>query len=333
MTETGKPSVSVVMPVYNAERFVATAMQSVLAQSLSDFELLVVNDGCQDNSVKICQSLADRRTRILHQRNFGVSSTRNTGIANARGGIIALLDSDDIWAPEKLDRHVAHLRRRGDVGISYAGSKLIDEAGRSLGIYQRPILHGVTPRDVFCGQVIRNGWVPVLRREVLDEIAWRAPANGERLCYFDESFRQSEDVECWTRIALTSRWTFEGVPGELTSYRVNSRGISADVIRQLETWERAVAKVATYAPDFVATHGQEARGRELRYLARRAFRKRDRRLAFELALEALRTWPRLIRDEPVKTFVTLTACALLRIMPEHSSDQLLRALRRLHWER
>jgi glycosyltransferase involved in cell wall biosynthesis len=333
MTETGKPSVSVVMPVYNAERFVAKAMQSVLVQSFSDFELLVVNDGSDDNSVKICQSLADRRTRILHQKNHGVSSARNSGIAQARAGIIAFLDSDDIWAPEKLDRHVAHLRRRRDVGISYAGSKLIDEAGRSLGIYQRPVLHGVTPRDVFCGRVIRNGSVPVFRREVLDEIAWRASADGERLCYFDESFRQSGDVECWTRIALTSRWAFEGVPGELTSYRVNSNGISADVIRQLETWERACAKVATYAPDFVATHGQEARARELRYLARRAFRKRDRRLAFELALEALRTWPRLIRDEPGKTSLTFTACALLRIMPEHSSDQLLRALRRLNGER
>ena len=333
MTETGKPSVSVVMPVYNAERFVAKAMQSVLVQSLSDFELLVVNDGSDDNSVKICQNLADRRTRILHQKNQGVSSARNSGIAQARAGIIAFLDSDDIWAAEKLDRHVAHLRRRRDVGISYAGSKLIDEAGRSLGIYQRPVLHGVTPRDVFCGRVIRNGSVPVFRREVLDEIAWRASADGERLCYFDESFRQSGDVECWTRIALTSRWAFEGVPGELTSYRVNSGGISADVIRQLETWERACAKVATYAPDFVATHGQEARARELRYLARRAFHKRDRRLAFELALEALRTWPRLIRDEPVKTSLTLTACALLRIMPERSSDQLLRALWRLNGER
>lgn len=333
MTESRKPSVSVVMPVYNAERFVATAMQSVLTQSLSDFELLVVDDGSQDNSVEICQSLADQRTRILHQRNYGVSSARNTGIANARGGIIAFLDSDDVWAPEKLERHVAHFRRRPDVGISYASSKLIDEAGRFLGIYQRPVLHGVTPRDVFCGRVIRNGSVPVFRREVLDEIAWRTPANGERLCYFDESFRQSEDVECWTRIALTSRWAFEGVPCELTSYRVNSRGISADVIGQLESWERACAKVATYAPDFIAAHGKEARARELRYLARRAFSKRDRELAFKLVLEALRTWPQLIRDEPVKTAITLTACALLRIMSEHSFDQLPRALRRLRWER
>jgi len=98
MSETGTPSVSVVMPVYNAERFVGTAMQSVLVQSLSDFELLIVNDGSDDNSVKICQSLADRRTRILHQKNHGVSSARNSGIAQARARIIAFLDSDDIWA-------------------------------------------------------------------------------------------------------------------------------------------------------------------------------------------------------------------------------------------
>ena len=97
--------------------------------------------------------------------------------------------------------------------------------------------------------------------------------------------------------------------------------------------ERACAKVATYRPDFVAAHGKEARARELRYLARRAFSKHDRELALKLALEALRTWPQLIRDEPVKTSVTLTACALLRIMSEHSFDQLPRALRRLHWER
>jgi glycosyltransferase involved in cell wall biosynthesis len=333
MSETEAPSVSVVMPTYNAERFVATAIQSVLAQTFSDFELLVVDDGSLDNSVKICQSLADRRTRIIHQKNCGVSSARNTGIAHARAAIIAFLDSDDLWAPEKLEHHVAHLRSRPGVGISYAGAKLIDEAGRSLGIYQRPVLHGVTSREVFCGRAIRNGSVAVLRREVLDEIAWRELPGGERLCYFDESFRLAEDVECWTRIALTSGWVFEGVTGQLTSYRVNSRGISADVIRHLESWDRVCAKVATYAPDFIAAHGREARARELLYLARRAFRKRDRELSLKFALEALRTWPQLIRDAPIKTTATLTAGALLRTMSEDSFDRLLGGIRWFNGER
>jgi glycosyltransferase involved in cell wall biosynthesis len=331
MAEIEKPTVSVVMPVYNAERFLAIAMQSVLRQTFCDFELLVIDDGSQDNSAKICQSLADQRTRIIRQKNHGVSSARNSGIAQARAGIIALIDSDDVWAPEKLQRHVAHLRSRPDVGISYSGAKLIDEAGHSLGIYQRPVLHDVTPADVFCGRVIRNGSVPVFRREVLDEIACRIIDNGERLWYFDENFRQSEDVECWTRIALITRWVFEGVPGELTSYRVNSRGISADVIRQLETWEQVYAKVKTYAPDFIAAHGQEARGRELRYLARRAYSNRDGKLALKLALAAVRTWPRMLRDEPAKTSVTIAACALLRIMRTDLFD-LIPAWRR-RWER
>ncbi len=320
--ETKSPAISVVMPVYNAERFVAIAMKSVLGQTFCDIELLVIDDGSQDESVKICQGIADRRTRIIRQQNQGVSSARNTGITHARAGIIAFIDSDDVWAPEKLEHHISHLHRRYDVGISYCGAKLIDESGRSLGIYQCPVLYGVTPREVFCGQVIRNGSVPVIRRAVLDEMAWRTPARGDRFSYFDESFQQSEDVECWTRIALTSDWLFEGISGELASYRVNSRGISADVIRQLATWERVCAKVATYAPEFIAAHGQEARGRQLRYLARRACSNRDRKLALQLVLQALRTWPQMLRDEPIKTSVTVTACALLRMMPERSFHQL-----------
>jgi hypothetical protein len=208
------------------------------------------------------------------------------------------------------------LRSRRNVGISYAGAKPIDEAGRFLGICQRPLLSGITPRDVFCGRVIRNGSVPVFRREVLEETASSAPAGGKRLRFFDESLRQSEDVECWTRIALTSRWEFEGVPGELTSYRVNSHGISADAVRQFETWERVYAKIATYAPEFISAHGQEARGRQLLYLARRAFRNCESELAIQLACKALRTWPRLLRDEPLKTFTTLVACTLFAVSNE-----------------
>src|SRR5450631_666278 len=104
MAEPTKPCVSIVMPVFNAERFVTTAIRSVLAQSFSDFEFLVIDDGSEDHSLKICRHLAERRTRIITQKNHGVARARNTGIAEARGGIIALLDADDVWAPDKLVR-------------------------------------------------------------------------------------------------------------------------------------------------------------------------------------------------------------------------------------
>ena len=323
MLPASNPAVSVVMPVYNVERFVVQAVRSVLNQTFTDFELIIVDDGGSDRSIALCQAMADHRTRFVRQANRGLAGARNTGIAAARGAFIALLDSDDIFMPDKLALHVAHLRANPQVGISYAGAVLIDEEDRPIGVSQRPLLGPVTAKNVFCGQVICNGSIPVFRREALQDAA--LPPDGEgRTWYFDETLRRSEDVECWTRIALKTNWAFAGLPGALTQYRVNNGGLSADIIRQLDSWECVYAKIAAYAPDFIAEHGREARARELRYLARRGFQTRDRGLAFKLAWEALRTAPGPLLREPHKTLTTLAACWLLRLLPEAPFNFMLR---------
>jgi glycosyltransferase involved in cell wall biosynthesis len=325
MNSTRTPVVSVIVPVYNVERFVERAIRSVLEQSFTDFELIIVDDGGHDASMLLCDRLADDRTRILHQSNRGLAGARNTGIAEARGEFVALLDADDAWSPEKLALHVAHLQANPEVGISYSGSELIDESDNMLGIRQQPLLGRVEAHHVFCGQAIQNGSAPVFRREVLVEAALR-PDGTDRVWYFDETLRRSEDVECWTRIALRTKWKFAAIRGAHTFYRVNAGGLSADVIRQLDSWDRVAEKIATYAPDFTAAYGPEARARELRYLARRSFQARDRGLAFHLACEALRTCPRLLTREPRKTLTTLLACALLRLLPEGPFHLMARAL-------
>ncbi len=315
MHQNGAPAVSVIMPVYNVERFVRQSIVSVLNQTYTDFELIIVDDGGSDGSIALCRTLTDPRIQIIHQANRGLAGARNTGIAQAAGPIIALLDSDDCWLPEKLERHVAHLRAHPEVGVSYAGAALIDEDDKPIGISQRPRLGKVTARHVYCGQVVQNGSIPVFRRQALEDAAIRRPGD-QRVYYFDESLRRSEDVECWIRIALKTQWRFAGLPGDLTLYRVNAGGLSSDVIRQLESWERVNEKVAAYAPDFIAAHGREARARELRYLARRCFQIGDRGLALGMAIEGLGTWPNLLLREPRKTLTTLAACALLRFLPE-----------------
>ena len=325
MNPKNPPAVSVVMPVYNVERFVVQAVLSVLDQSFQDFELIIVDDGSRDHSIALCETWADHRTRIVHQVNAGLAAARNTGIAAARGEFVALLDSDDAWTQDKLARHVEALRANPTAGAAYAGSVLIDEGSRSIGIEQRPRLGAVTARQVFCCQVIQNGSSPVFRKAALEEAALR-PAGTDRVWYFDETLRRSEDVECWTRIALTTKWGFVGIPGAFTLYRVNQGGLSADVIRQLESWERAVEKITAYAPDFIAEHEPEARARELRYLARRCFQIRDRGLGFGFATASLRAWPQLVLREPVKTLTTLIACGLLRLLPDAPFNTLARAV-------
>ncbi|MCF8029825.1 MAG: glycosyltransferase family 2 protein [Desulfohalobiaceae bacterium] len=105
--------VSVVIPAYNRGHMLRRAAASVLSQTHAELELIIVDDGSTDNSVRGLRSWSDRRLRILRQQRKGVSSARNLAIAQARGDMIALLDSDDVWMPDKLERHLAFQAQTG----------------------------------------------------------------------------------------------------------------------------------------------------------------------------------------------------------------------------
>ena len=138
------PSFSVVVPLYNTQRYIAEALESVLAQTFSDFEVVVVNDASQDDGPAIVQRYAERddRVRMITQENRGLAGARNSGIRAARGRYIALLDADDAFQPDKLELHFRHLEANPQVGVSYAPSLLIDDESRPMGLSQSPRLNG-----------------------------------------------------------------------------------------------------------------------------------------------------------------------------------------------
>src|SRR5438067_2461064 len=122
--------VSVIMPVYRGERFVAAAIESVLAQTYRSFELLIVNDGSPDASAReIARFLPHRQIKYIEQQNAGVAAARNTGLAHATGELVALLDQDDLWLADKLDRQIAYLDARPDVGLVHTRVQCIDAEG------------------------------------------------------------------------------------------------------------------------------------------------------------------------------------------------------------
>lgn len=313
---TRSPLVSVVMPLYNSASTVRESLESILAQTYSNLEILIVDDGSTDGGLAICRSYNDPRIRILQQQNRGLAGARNTGIRSSSGAIVAFLDSDDLWLPEKVAMHVNHLQAHPEVGVSYSRSAFIDAAGESLGIYQTPQLQGITPELILCRNPVSNGSCVVMRREVLDGIRFEANLYGATESYwFDDSFRQSEDIECWLRIALQTDWRIEGIAAPLTLYRVSSGGLSANVEKQFASWQRVLDKTARYAPELIRLHGNRARAYQLRYLARRATRERERGPAMRLMLEALGTHWRILLEEPGRTLVSLTAATLLWILP------------------
>ena len=308
------PTVTVVMPVYNTARYVQSAIDSVLAQTFTDFELLIVDDAGTDNSILLCRAYDDPRIRIISQENRGLAGARNTGIRNAAGLYIALLDSDDLWEPDKLASHVAHLEGSPSIGVSYAASQLIDEGGAPLRILQNPKIRMIDPQDVFLRNPVGNGSAPVIRKAALNAIAFENTERRE-LDFFDETFRQSEDIECWCRIALTTDWEFEGIAGTFTRYRINEDGLSANVIRQFETWSRVRDRVAELDPDFAERWAKPAEAFQLRYLARRCVRMGDGAMAWILMKDALAASPSILWREPAKSITTLVAAAVLRFLP------------------
>ncbi len=122
--------VSIIVPVYNGEKFIARCVESVLAQTYSDFELILVNDGSKDNSGAICDDFAarDRRVRVIHQENGGVSRARNHGLDAAKGDVIGFVDADDYIAPETLE---TALREMGDADICMFDAVTVWDSGKT----------------------------------------------------------------------------------------------------------------------------------------------------------------------------------------------------------
>ena len=304
------PRASIIVPAFNTLATLPETVASLLSQTYSDYEVIVVDDGSSDGTSEWVLAQHDPRLRLVRQVNRGLAGARNGGIAAARGDYIGFCDGDDLWEPEKLARHVAHLDANPEIGLSYSGSTLIGATGQELGIAQRPKLDWITPRDVLLRNPVGNGSAPVIRRACLDDIAFR-PAGETRDWWFDESFRQSEDIECWLRIVLTTRWQLAGIDALLTRYRIVASGLSANLERQLDTWERVADRVRDIAPDIARAHIPAARAYQLRYLARRAVTLGDGRRALSLMLRGLRSSIRPVLEEPLKTGVTLSAAAVL----------------------
>lgn len=301
------PTVSFVMPVYNVEAYVAEAIDSVLAQTFTDFELIIVDDGGSDRSMEIVRSYEDPRIHIVVQANRGLAGARNTGILESSGRYVALLDSDDRWLPEKLALHVIHLDNNPAIGVSFSPSRFIDRDGRPMRLVQTPKLDAITPADIFCRNPVGNGSAPVIRRLALETVAFRHPADPARKCYFDESLRQSEDIEMWLRLAIAGGVRFAGIAPALTEYRVNGGGLSSQVVRQYQSWEQVVARLSGYAAEFAEIHVSRARAYQLRYLARRAVQLGDPGMAMTLLREAMTSNRRPLLEEPIKTMVTFVA--------------------------
>lgn len=230
------PLVSVVVTFYNQAEFVASALESVLAQTYDPFEVLVVDDGSTDDTRQACAAYGDRVT-VLHQANAGPSSARNAGLERARGSFVAFLDGDDTWAPEKLAVQVELARRHPGSGlvavdgVAFSGDRVCTDSLYGLALRGRleDAADGVLVAsclDLLLESKYANISTPsqvMVPAEVFREIG---PWNPR--------FRVSADYELYLRIAARRPFTFSSE--KLVRYRLNPAGLSGSGIARIFNW-------------------------------------------------------------------------------------------------
>jgi len=181
--------VSVIIPAYNQSHYLGTAIESVLAQTYPNFEIIIVDDGSTDATRQVAHSFERPDIRYVYQVNAGLSAARNTGIRNSRGEYFAYLDSDDLFMPQKLDLLVAKLKHDPQLGFVAGQAQLINEHGEPLDeVFDTP--PSGEPSDLLL-------WNPFHVGSTLVRRAWQ-----ERAGFFDESLRAYEDWDMWLRLAL-----------------------------------------------------------------------------------------------------------------------------------
>lgn len=221
--DLSRPLVSVVIPAYNADAYIAQTLASVVAQTYENLEIWVVDDGSCDRTVPIVQQFAqkDGRIRLLQQLNSGVAAARNRAIAAANGEFIAPIDADDVWYPDNIARQVQAMQRGGaKVGLVYAWSVDINVSGQPTGGFRATQISGNVHTTLIGHNFIGNASATLMRRSCLEQVGGYDPSLRSH------DAQGCEDWDLYLRIA--ERYKFQVVPEFLIGYRKVDNSMSCD---------------------------------------------------------------------------------------------------------
>lgn len=231
--------VSVIVPAYNAGKYVRETLASVLAQTYRTLEVVVVDDGSSDDTARIVEAVmaSDPRVRLIRQQNKGVAAARNAGIAAARGAFIAPVDADDLWHPSKIAKQLSRMRAGGQqVGLVYVWSASIDENGRVLHRRFGETVEGDAYAALILYNFLGNGSTPLFRRSCL-----------ERTGLYDERFRNAADFLFY--LAMAERYDFAVVPEFLVGYRQVATSLSRNLVGLIGFHEQVLADARRRHPE------------------------------------------------------------------------------------
>jgi glycosyltransferase involved in cell wall biosynthesis len=272
------PKVSVIVPAYNAMTYLPETLKSVLQQTFTDFEVLIIDDGSTDNIVQWTGELVDSRVKLIVQQNQGASVARNTGIAQAQGEYIAFLDADDLWEPTKLEKQVHCLEENPEIGLVHTNMLLIDWQGKSSGRVMKSNAEGDALKQLLKQNTIATSSV-IVRNDCLKTV-------GE----FDRNLRYSQDWDMWVRIA--ARYPLAVIKEPLVSYRQHPNNATKNW-QMLEQGFGMIEKLFQSVSQELMYLKNRSYGYASIFLAWKAIQNSDRQQAIYFRTQAIVHYPRL----------------------------------------
>ncbi len=229
-----KELISVVIPTYNRQIYLLEALESVFAQSYPNIEIIVVDDGSDDQTVEVLQPLVKtKRLRLLRQNHVGVSAARNLGVDKAQAKYIAFLDSDDLFLPEKLTKQMLLFESNPHLGFVHSNFSKFDNHGNDLGIRDLTRFRGkVYPWLLQEWSALMALPTILIRKEVYQEVGG-----------LDKSISWGEDIDLYFRV--TRYFEIDLIPEVLTRVRVHSGSVSAGKLGSAESFHRVLEKAVS----------------------------------------------------------------------------------------
>ncbi len=316
------PTISVIVPAYNAEKTILETITSVLNQTFTDFELLVINDGSTDRTLELLSTVKDQRLKIFSYPNGGVSVARNRGITHASGEFIAVLDADDLWTVDKLELQLAALQEHPEAGLAYSWAYYMDEQGKSIQPSEPVYFEGNVYAQLLVNDFVVSCSNCLMRRQTIDSV-------GE----FDQEVAGAADWDYWLRVAL--QWPFVVVPKHQVYYRVSVGSMQSNVEFMERCNLRVIEKGFQAAPPEMQSLKNQSLANTYRYsahlyLTRVASADGAKQAAQKLWM-AIRLYPRILRDSWTRNL--LIKALLMRVISPKVSRNLLQFVSKLRTTR
>lgn len=207
-----KPLISVIFSVYNGAPYLKEAIESILNQTCTDFEFIIVDDGSTDETPKILDSFTDCRiVRLNNKKNIGLVQSLNKALSIAQGEFIARMDADDISLPERFEKQLDYLKKHPQVGVLGSAISQVDKRGRPISVLTPPINNKIILWEMFFSCPIFHATV-MMRRSIVMMVG-----------YYDVNFIHAEDIELWSRLFFKTK--FANLSEVLYIRRLHNRSI------------------------------------------------------------------------------------------------------------